>query len=180
MRKKLFYVLISVFIIQLLIPISMIAYSVSTQNAIEKYGKEFLIKVDPYIIDNDGKIKFSVRNCSFATVEDKSKSSGYIYAVLEEDSQGIAYIYSATFEKPKTPYYIKSEEPSTYWSFNDLSYTPDETIQNDMRDYWEKNSYIGWLISNDTFTLRVKIYKGKYIIEGMQINGTEIEEYFKG
>ena len=158
----------------------MIAYSVSAQREIETNGKEYYIEADPYLIDDGGEITASVRSCSFASVTDEDKSKGYIYAVLKSDSQGHAYVDSASFEKPTTPYYIRSEKPSTFWYFAELSYTPsDKATQDAMRDYIENHRYSGWLKEDDdAVTVRIIVYNGKYIVKGMQINGTEIEEYF--
>lgn len=181
MRKKLFWVLISVFIIQLLVPAAMIAYSVSEQTEVETNGKEYYIETYPYLVKDSGEIVASVLSCSYASVNDADKAKGYVYAVLTQDSQGYAYVESVSFEKPTTPYYIRSEKPSTFWHFPELSYTPsDKATQDAMRDYVESHRYYGWLKNNeDTFTIRIKVYNGKYIVKGMQINGTEIEEYFK-
>lgn len=181
MRKKLFWVLISVFIIQLLVPAAMIAYSVSKQAEVETNGKEYYISADPYLVSDSGEIMVSVLGCSYASVKDEDKARGYVYAVLTQNSQGYAYVESASFEKPTTPYYIRSESPSTFWNFPDINYTPsDKATQDAMRDYVENHRYYGWLNNNeDTFTIRIKVYNGKYIVKGMQINGIEIEEYFK-
>lgn len=181
MRKKLFYVLIGIFIIQLFVPAYMIGYSVLSDQKIEHYGKEYLIEISPYGVTDDNEVKFTVFHLECPEIEGEHQYADYIYAVLSEDSQGIAYMNYASFKEPETPYYIKSRYASPYWTFPDVSYVIDDKATADKtREYIFEHNKGKWVSHiEDTITARIYVYKGKVLVKGIYINGTPIEEYFK-
>lgn len=187
MRKKLFYVLTGVFLIQLLVPAFMITYSIVSERKIEKLGTEYYLEVDPNNVSEDNEIYFAIYlendhkkpNLDF-------KSHGYLYAQIDNSSDGTAYIHDLSDEKPLCDNYIRSDRKGI-WIFPESSYKVDGFTANAMDNYIYKNRRSSWFLSitenkhryNDTITVRIKVYKGKIITKGMYINSTPIEEYFK-
>lgn len=181
MRKKLFYVLIAVFVLQLIVPACMIVYSLSSQRSIETYGKEYNVKIIPYDVASDGEILFNPRYCSISFSSYADTRSGVSYIQLGEFADGTAYAESISHDKPDSPYYIRGEKNSYSWSFPIISYPADKDTADKMKTYIEKH-HLGWLsepaYGQDIITLRIYVYKGKMITEGIYINGIPMEEFF--
>lgn len=183
MRKKLFYGLIAAFIIQLFVPAFMIGYSVSSERNIEAYGKEYDVKINPYGVTDENEILFNVSDCFALIPYEEDRSSGYVYAQFDVSADGTAYVKSASFDKPDSPYYIRSDEPSTYWSFPKKPYFTDKDCAESMREYIAERKHGGWFSApvyedEDMVTLKISVYEGKMIMKGIYINGTPMEEYF--
>lgn len=187
MRKKLFYVLTGVFLIQLLVPAFMITYSIVSERKIEKLGTEYYLEVDPNNVSEDNEIYFAIYSENeLDEASSNFDSHGYFYALIDNSSDGTAYIHDLSDEKPSSDNYIRSELKRV-WVFPESRYKVDESTANAMDNYIYKNRRSSWLLSitenkhryNDTITVRIKVYKGKIITKGMYINGTPIEEYFK-
>lgn len=182
MRKKLFYVLIAAFIIQLFVPAFMIGYSVSSERNIEAYGKEYDIKISPYGVTEENEILFSASSCS-ASVPYEDRNSGYVYAQFDVYPDGIAYVDKVSSHKPDSPYYVRSDKASTYWSLSKDSYSTDKACAEKMKVYIEEHKHKGWFSAtvyeyDDTVTLKISVYEGKMMIKGIYINGTPMEKYF--
>lgn len=182
MRKKLFYVLIAVFVLQLIVPACMIVYSVSSQRVIETYGKEYNVKIIPYDVASDGEILFNPRYCSISFPSYDDVRSGYTYIQLGEFSDGAAYAESISHDKPDSPYYIRGEKSSYSWHFPITSYHTDKDTADKMKAYMREHPHLGWFseptYDQDIITLRIYVYKGKMTAEGIYINGIPMEEFF--
>lgn len=182
MRKKLFYVIIAVFIIQLLVPVYMIGYSLSFQNKLETEGKEYYIQIEPYGVTDDNEVMFTAYRCEYVEDEKSLDQAQYIYALLDLDPEGIAYVSDLTYEKPETPYYIKTDKPYIDWVFPSIYYKTDEFTGDALSDHIKEYDYYYWgkhSQSSDTYYARILVYKGKIIVKEMLINDTPIEEYFR-
>lgn len=183
MRKKLFYTLIAVFIIQLLVPVYMIGYSLSFQNKLETEGKEYYIRIEPYGVNDKNEVTFYTYGCEYFKDDESLDEAQYIYALLDLDPEGIAYVKEITYEKPETPYYIKTDKPYIDWIFPSISYKTDEFTGNALTRHINKYDYYSFNKDNpnsyDTYYARILVYKGKIIVKEILINDTPIEEYFR-
>lgn len=186
MRKKLFYALIGIFVIQLLVPAYMIIYSVSYESKIENNGKEYYIHIEPYGVNDKNEVTFHTYGCEYINDEKPLENTQYIYALLDVDSEGIAYVDKITYEKPETPYYIRTDEPYIKWNFPDISYKTDSQTGTALSNYIKNKYNRIWSSQNndepvvyDTYYARVFVYEGKIIVKDILLNGTPIEEYFK-
>lgn len=186
MRKKLFYALIVIFVIQLLVPAYMIVYSVSYERKIENNGKEYYLKIDPYVVNDKNEVTFYAYGCEYINDEELLEDTQYIYALLDVDSEGIAYISKTTHEKPETPYYIRTDKPYIKWNFPDIAYKTDKETGIALSNYIRNKYNQNWLYKNDDesitydkFYARIFVYEGKIIVKEILLNDTPIEEYFK-
>lgn len=187
MRKKLFYVLIGVFIIQLFVPAFMITYSIVSERNIETLGTEYYLEVDPNFVTEDNEIYFAIYSeDDLNKANSNFESHGYLYAQIDNSSNGTAYLHDLSDEKPLSDNYIKSKRKGT-WVFPNTFCKVDGFTANAMENYIYKNRRISWSWNSskeeptydDTITVCIKVYKGKIISKGMYINGIPIEEYFK-
>lgn len=192
MRKKAFYILIIFFIIQLIVPASMIGHSLVLQKVIETKGSIYYIEIDPIMGVDDGKIYFRIFNEE--KIDDEFKSTyfmekGYMYAQIDAKPDGTAYLHDISYTKPKSDNYIKSLNPS-YWVFPKQFYLTDIDTGKAMGEYIDSKKYTKSYFDYDDpddmnrkypdiITARIAVYKGQVIVKGIEINGTEIEEYFK-
>lgn len=187
MRKKLFYVLIGIFIIQLFVPAFMITYSIVSERKIETLGTEYYLEVDPNFVTEDKEISFTIYSENkLNEASSDFDSHGYFYALIDNSSDGTAYLHDLSDEKPSSDNYIRSKMKRV-WVFPESHYKVDESTAIAMDNYIYKNRNNDWYWGvsadkrkyDDTITVCIKVYKGKIIIKGMYINGTPIEEYFK-
>lgn len=182
MRKKLFYVLIAVFIIQLAVPAYMIGYSLYFHEKIETVGKEYYVQIEPYGVTNENEVLFNSYRCEYYESKEILNQRQYIYALLDVDENGIAYVSDITYEKPETHYYIKTERPYTDWVFPSISYKTNEYTGSALSDHIKENDYYYWgnhSASSDTYYARILVYEGKIIVKEILINDTPIEVYFR-
>lgn len=191
MRKKLFNVLIGVFIIQLLVPTYMIVYSVTSERKIETYGKEYYLEVAPTLVTKNGEIYFDIYSEQKILNESyklTTKNKDYLYVQIDTSSDGLAYLHDLSYDKPLSDNYIRSNE-KRLWAFPENYYSVDEDTAKAMSNYIDKNRRIGWLLIasekddikrryEDTITVRIIVYKGKMLLKGMYINNIPIEKYF--
>lgn len=192
MRKKLFYVLIGIFIIQLLIPAYMIGYSLSIENNIEKNGGVYYIEIDPHTVGKDNKVYFNVYEEASLRRNAENNQIGEdvsMYVQIDTNSEGLAYLHDVSYNPPKSSNYIKNkEEAFNFFPIN--YYSLDDDTAQAMAQYIEENRFRKSFFDydnpddmrrrySDIITARITVYKGKVIIKGIMINGTPIEEYFK-
>ena len=192
MRKKLFYVLIGIFIIQLLIPAYMIGYSLSIEKNIEKNGGVYYIEIDPHSVENDSEIHFNVYEEDSLQENTDYRYLGEnisMYVQIDTNSEGLAYLHDVSYNPPESSNYIKNKE-QIYNFFPTKYYSVDKDTAQAMAQYIEENRFHKSFFDydnpddmrrrySDIITARITVYKGKVIIKGIMINGTPIEEYFK-
>ncbi len=155
MRKNLtIIILVLSIILQLSVPVIMIAYSKNVEGALPQYGKEF-------------KIKVYVQNVYNGIVEYRFYSYDMYdigrYVVLEEDSEGYANLGTTQKSKPKTPYYIRI------------------TMDNKAKlvDFPIGFNIDAFRVKEDSAYLVIKVYKGEFEVVDLYMDGIPAEEWFE-
>lgn len=155
MRKKLTTIfLVLAIILQLSVPVIMIAYSKNVEGALPQYGKEF-------------KIKVYVQNVYNGTVDYRFYSYDMYdigrYIVLEEDYEGFANFGTVQKSKPKTTDYIRI------------------TMDNKAKfaDFKIDSDITAWRVNEDSAYLVIKAYKGELAVVNLYMDGIPAEEWFE-
>lgn len=101
LKKVMLPILILSIVIQLLVPVGMIAYGNKAEDDLQKYGKEFKFPAQVYSVEN-GNVNFSIKESSVFYGNDR-------YGIIKETS-GYAYFDETTTTKPKGTDYIRLNE----------------------------------------------------------------------
>lgn len=155
MRKKLTtIILVLAIILQLSVPVIMIAYSKNIEGALPQYGKEF-------------KIKVYVQNVYNGTVDYRFYSYDMYdigrYIVLEEDYEGFANLGTVQKSKPKTTDYIRI------------------TMDNKAKfaDFKIDSDITAWRVNEESAYLVIRAYKGEFEVVNLYMDGIPAEEWFE-
>ena len=155
LKKLMLPILIVSIVVQLLVPVGMIAYGNKAEDDLQKYGKEFKIPV--YIQS----IRNGVMDVRF--YEYNLFQIGH-YAILEEDENGYANLMQNQSTKPKTSDYIYVT------SENKLKLGEDYTIDADVTS---------WRVGENSAYLVIKVYNGEFEIVELYMDGVTAEEWFE-
>lgn len=156
MRKNLtIIVLVLSIILQLSVPVGMIAYSKNIEGALPQYGKEFKVKVD--VIDiYDGSIGYRAEGYY------NWYDIGY-YATVKADDDGYANLFSNVDKsKPETDDYIRV--------------TMDNKAK--LADFKIDSDITAWRIEEETAYIVINVYKGEFEVLGLYLDGIPAEEWF--
>lgn len=155
LKKLILPILIVAIVVQLLVPVWMIAYGNKAENDLQKYGKEFKIPV--YIQSvNNGYVDVKFYEYNLFQI-------GH-YAVLEEDEDGYANLMKTQPAKPKTSNYIYVT------SENKLKLGEDFLIDDDVTAY---------RVHEESAYLVIKVYNGNFEIVELYMDGVPAEEWFE-
>jgi len=157
----------TVFILMVLLQLGVFLGMIYEKNNIVKNGREYRFRItyyDPYDFMRGNYLRISLEQREIETKDDEkyNREKGY-FIINEKDSLG--EIVEFTRENPKEGDYIKGEITSTYngkqWIKNPFErYYVEEKMAKEMEEKLRA--------SNEAY-LRVKIYKGKYVIESIEI-----------
>lgn len=164
MRKKLTtIILVLAIILQLSVPVIMIAYSKNVEGTLPEYGFEGTLPE----YGKEFKIKVYVQSAYDGVVDYRFYSYDLYdigrFAVLEEDSEGYANLATIQKSKPKTPYYIRI------------------TMDNKAKlDGFPISSNIdAFRVKEDSAYLVIKAYKGELAVVNLYMDGIPAEEWFE-
>lgn len=157
MRKKLItIILVLTIILQLSVPVGMIAYSKNIEDALPEYGKEFKIKVDVWNIYK-GSVDYDVDGYY------NWYDLGY-YANVKADDDGYADLFADVGKsKPETDYYIRV-------TMDNKAKIADFNIGSDM---------IAWRVNEESAYIVIKVYKGEFEVLNLYMDGIPAEEWFE-
>ena len=154
MRKKLTtIILILAIIIQLSVPVIMIAYSKNIEGALPQQGKEFKVRVYvQHIVDGSVDYKFY----SYDMYDIGS------YVVLEEDFEGYVNFGTVQKSKPKTTDYIRI------------------TMDNKAKfaDFKIDSDITAWRVNEESAYLVIKAYKGEVEVVGLYMDDMPAQDWF--
>lgn len=154
-KKLMLPILIISIVVQLLVPVWMIAYGNKAEKDLQKYGKEFKIPVYIQSVYNGSvDVKFYEYNLF---------QIGY-YAVLEEDENGYANLMQTQPTKPKTSNYIYVT------SENKLRLGEDFLIDEDITAF---------RVHEESAYLVIKVYNGNFEVVELYMDGVPAEQWFK-
>ncbi len=154
MRKRIMLpILIISIVIQLLVPVGMIAYGNNAEVDLQKYGKEYKFRIKVYSIYN-GEISYSLSDVAELYQDGK-------YGIIGEDEDGYAVISEIKTTNPEVPNYIRINR-ETRIKLNDYSFVP-------VQRYISVQEQSAYLI--------VKIHKGNFELVGLYIDGIPVEEW---
>ncbi len=155
MSKKLMLpILIISIVIQLLVPVGMIAYGNKVEDDLQKYGKEFKIKVYIQSIYN-GSVDVRFYDYNLFRL-------GH-FAVMEEDEEGYANLNTITSSKPKTSDYIIITREN----------------KEKLADFYVDSSFTSSIVEEENSYLVIKVYNGDFEIVGLYIEGIPADEWVK-
>ena len=157
MRKNLAtIILVLSIILQLSVPVGMIAYSKNIEGALPEHGKEFKVKVDVRNI-YEGSIDYDVDGYY------NWYDLGY-YVTVKEDNDGYADLFSDVGKsKPETDDYIRV-------TMDNKAKLADFNIDYDM---------IAWRVNEKSAYIIIKVYKGEFEVLNLYMDGIPAEEWFK-
>ncbi len=154
MRKKIMLpILIISIVIQLLVPVGMIAYGNNAEDDLQKYGKEYKFRIRVYSI-YEGKVDYSISYMAELYQEGK-------FGVIGEDEDGYAVITEIKTTRPEDTNYIRINRETR--------------IKLDEFSVVTGRSYIG--VQEQSAYLLVKIYKGNFEIVDLYIDGISAQEW---
>jgi hypothetical protein len=157
MLKKIMHpILIVSIIIQLFVPVGMIAYGNKAEEDLQKYGKEFRIPVYVQSIYN-GLVDFGMYK--FICSHDRGS-----YVVLEEDEYGYVYLEESQSQKPKTHDYI---------------YVTKENLNKLNEDFVVNSDVNAWRVREESAYLLIRAYNGNFEIIDLYMDGVPAEEWFE-
>lgn len=153
LKKLMLPILIISIVVQLLVPVGMIAYGNKAEDDLQKYGKEFKFPANVYSVEN-GNVNFSIVDSVVFYGNDG-------YGVIQEDSNGYAYFVETTAGKPKGTDYIRlndknREEIDTFSVESEYAY----------RNIVEESAY-----------LVVKVYNGDLEVVELYLDGIPAQEW---
>jgi hypothetical protein len=154
MRKRIVLpILIISIIIQLLVPVGMIAYGNNADDDLQKYGKEYKFRIAVYSIYS-GDVDYSLQGLAELYQEGK-------YGVISEDEEGYAVITEIKSTRPEEPNYIRVNR-ETRTRLDEFSVVTGR-------------GYIG--VQEQSAYLLVRIYKGNLEIVEMYIDDITAQEW---
>lgn len=153
LKKLMLPILIVSIIVQLLVPVGMIAYGNKAEDDLQKYGKEFKFPANVYSVEK-GSVNYSI-------LESVVFYGNGGYGVIKEDSNGYAYFVETTAGKPKGTDYIRlndknREEIDTFSVESEYAY----------RNIIEESAY-----------LVVKVYNGDIEVVELYLDGIPAQEW---
>lgn len=150
-KRLTFPILIFAIILQLLLPVGMIGYSIKTNNDVKKLGTEYKLAVE---------VSYAEDNTVYLYPKHWFRYMQYAFISVDED--GKAYIFDYSDERPENGDYIRMDE-NTYKLL--------ESIKVDCGDpdyvYLNKEGY-----------LLVKVYNGNILPLELYIEDTPAGEWF--
>ncbi len=152
-KKLMLPILIISIIIQLLVPVGMIAYGNKAENDLQKYGKEFKFAANVYSVEY-GIVNFSI-------VESVVFYGNDGYGVIKEDSNGYAYFVETTAGKPKGTDYIR---------LNDKN-------REEIDAFSVESEYAYRNIIEESAFLVVKVYNGDLEVVELYMDGIPAQEW---
>lgn len=157
MRKNLtIIILVLAIILQLSVPVGMIAYSKSIEGALPEYGKEFKVKVDVKNI-YEGSVDYDVDGYY------NWYNLGY-YATVKADNDGYAHMFADVGKsKPKTTDYIRI-------TMDNKAKLADFSIDADITS---------WRVEEEYAYIVIKVYKGEFEVLNLYMDGIPAEEWFE-
>lgn len=166
MKKLLVSALILLIIVQLFVPVSMIAnkYDILNNGAEYKFKVE---PIDPYDAFRGRYVYIHPPSANIEVADDETAE----YALLKRDDEGFAYIHSLSDQKPEGADYVKGESRygrfrlpiDRYYMDENLAPSAEKLVRGDRKD-----AYV---------TVRVK--NGQLVVSGLYVDGIAIEEYVK-
>lgn len=158
-KKLTFPILIFAIILQLLLPVGMIGYSIKTNNDVKKLGTEYKLAVQvSYAEDNT--VYFHLKNDDGTNWYYWYWYAQYTHISVDED--GKAYISDYSEEKPENGDYIRTDE-NTYKLLESIKVD----CGNPNYVYLNKEGY-----------LLVKVYNGNVLPLELYIEDTSAGEWF--
>ena len=154
LKKFMLPILIVTIVVQLLVPVWMIAYGNKAEEDLLKYGKEFKIPV--YIQSvYDGHVDTRYYEYNLFRIGS--------YAVMEEDENGFVNLNTITDTKPEHPNYI--------------CVTSDNKAK--LADFKVDLSINSSRVNEESAYLVIKVYKGDFEVVGLYIEDIPAEEWFQ-
>ncbi len=154
-KKLMLPVLIISIVVQLFVPVGMIAYGNKAEEDLQKYGKEFKFQANIHYIQK-GKVNFSLIDMGVLYQEG-------MYGVVKENTDGYALIVETTAGKPKGHDYIRINEEN----------------REKMDTFFVNREYAYRNVTGESAYLVVKVYNGEVEVVEMYIDGVTAEEWFK-
>lgn len=153
LKKLMLPILIVSIIVQLLVPVGMIAYGNKAEDDLQKYGKEFKFQASVHSVEK-GDVRYSLLESAVFYQDGR-------YGVIKEDSNGYAYFVETTAGKPKGTDYIRlndknREEIDTFSVESEYAY----------RNIIEESAY-----------LVVKVYNGDIEVVELYLDGIPAQEW---
>lgn len=161
-KKWLMPALLAVILIQLLVPVYMIAGKFDTL----RNGEEFLFKVSP--VD-----PYDAFRGRYVSLNARQEVSGYgKYGLIAVGEDGFAYVSEITEDKPASGVYVKSN--GDYWFslpidryYMDEKSAPRAEVITRQRES-EREAYVA-----------VRIKNGNLVVSGLFVDGLPIEEILR-
>jgi len=153
LKKLMLPILIVSIVVQLLVPVGMIAYGNKAEEDLQKYGKEFKIPANVYSVEH-GKVNFSI-------VESVVFYGNDGYGVIKEKSDGYAYFVETTVGKPKGTDYIRLNEENRI----------------EMDTFSVDCGYAYRNITEESAYLVVKVYNGDLEVVDLYMDGIPAQEW---
>lgn len=153
LKKLMLPIMIITIVVQLLVPVGMIAYGNKAEEGLQQYGKEFRFPVKVYSVEN-GNVNFSITESAVFYGNDR-------YGVIEEASDGYAYFYETTAIKPKGTDYIRLNEEN----------------RKEMDTFFVECEYAYRNIVEESAYLVVRVYNGDVEIAGLYMDGIPAQEW---
>ncbi len=159
-KKFMLPILIFSIVVQLLVPVGMIAYGNKAEDDLQKYGKEFKFKVNVVFIAR-GDISYSLIDELAVFYQDGK------YGVIEEDAEGYAYFVEATARKPDGTDYIRLNAENRE-KIRTFSVESEDVYRHTIEEIIEESAY-----------LVVKVYNGDFEVVNLYMDGIPAEEWIK-
>lgn len=153
LKKFMLPILIISIVVQLLVPVGMIAYGNKAEEDLQKYGKEFKFQASVYSIEK-GNISYSLLESAVFYQEGR-------YGVIEEDSSGYAYFVETTAGKPNGTDYIRLNREN----------------REKIKAFSVESEYAYRNIIEESAYLVAKVYNGDFEIVGLYMDGIPAQEW---
>ena len=154
LKKLMLPIMIVSILVQLFVPVGMIAFGNNVENNLQEYGKEFRIKVYVQSV-NDGLVEYRFYDYNLYRI-------GH-YAVMEEDEEGYANLSTIQDAKPKNSDYIRI------------------TMENKAKftDFPTSTNVSAFRVNEESAYIVIKVYNGNVEVVGLYMDGIIAEEWLE-
>lgn len=154
LKKLMLPIMIVSILVQLFVPVGMIAFGNNVEDNLQEYGKEFRIKVYVQSV-NDGLVEYRFYDYNLYRI-------GH-YAVMVEDEEGYANLSTIQDAKPKNSDYIRI------------------TMENKAKftDFPTSTNVSAFRVNEESAYIVIKVYNGNVEVVGLYMDGIIAEEWLE-